>query len=250
MHAGGGDSGRAPRCPRVGVDVRSPGTACGDRASPVRRGGRDRDCPHHPLRRGRTPGPQPGVPRRIRQRRGRGEADRDVRFHANEDGTCTIDGTLPGPGGRVVAMRLRAMCFDVCGRDPRTFAQRRADALVALAAGATRLDCLCGRSDCDRKEPAPESPSSADTQDTTPVTADSDTESSADTGNDNTGTGTGSRAGTGNDDTGTGNDIDSTATRIGPPVGTASEVGVSHPLRNASVVAGLPPLPAAQIHVG
>ncbi|NKX08929.1 DUF222 domain-containing protein [Rhodococcus hoagii] len=40
------------------------------------------------------------------------------------------------------------MCFDVCAKDPRTDAQRRADALVALASGHTHLDCTCGRDDC------------------------------------------------------------------------------------------------------
>jgi hypothetical protein len=36
----------------------------------------------------------------------------------------------------------------VCAHDPRTREQRRADALGALAAGADRLGCRCGRSDC------------------------------------------------------------------------------------------------------
>jgi hypothetical protein len=36
----------------------------------------------------------------------------------------------------------------VCVHDPRTRAQRRADALGALAAGADRLGCRCGRPDC------------------------------------------------------------------------------------------------------
>ncbi|MFD1813954.1 HNH endonuclease signature motif containing protein [Rhodococcus gannanensis] len=88
------------------------------------------------------------------ERRRRAEDDRDVRIRANDDGTCAVEGTLPGPAGQVVAMRLRAMCFDACGHDPRTFAQRRADALVALAEGGTRLECLCGRSDCTKQSPA------------------------------------------------------------------------------------------------
>jgi hypothetical protein len=36
----------------------------------------------------------------------------------------------------------------VCKHDPRTREQRRADALGALAAGADRLGCRCGRDDC------------------------------------------------------------------------------------------------------
>jgi hypothetical protein len=36
----------------------------------------------------------------------------------------------------------------VCDDDPRTIAQRRADAIGALAAGADRLACTCGNPDC------------------------------------------------------------------------------------------------------
>ncbi|MGW4612640.1 DUF222 domain-containing protein [Rhodococcus triatomae] len=89
------------------------------------------------------------------ERRRSAEDDRDVRFRTNDDGTCAVEGTLPGPAGQVVAMRLRAMCFDVCGHDPRTFAQRRADALVALADGSARLACLCDRADCAKHTPVP-----------------------------------------------------------------------------------------------
>ncbi|GAA4472600.1 hypothetical protein GCM10023094_04870 [Rhodococcus olei] len=95
-------------------------------------------------------------PEGAKRRRERADDDRDVRFRANDDGTCAIEGTLPGPGGQVVAMRLRRMCFEVCGRDPRTFAQRRADALIALAAGAGHLECRCGRRDCPATGPRPD----------------------------------------------------------------------------------------------
>ncbi|MFF0818290.1 DUF222 domain-containing protein [Rhodococcus sp. NPDC003318] len=102
-------------------------------------------------------------PAGAKARREQGEADRDVRFRANDDGTCSVEGTLPGPAGQVVAMRLRRMRFEVCGNDPRTFAQRRADALVALADGSGRLRCLCGRADCAQTvsvtSPAPGGPS-------------------------------------------------------------------------------------------
>ncbi|BBZ51722.1 hypothetical protein MHEI_34390 [Mycobacterium heidelbergense] len=40
------------------------------------------------------------------------------------------------------------MAATVCTHDPRTRAQRRADAVGALAAGADRLGCRCGRGDC------------------------------------------------------------------------------------------------------
>jgi hypothetical protein len=40
------------------------------------------------------------------------------------------------------------MAHQVCDDDPRTIAQRRADALGALAAGAETLMCCCGKRDC------------------------------------------------------------------------------------------------------
>ena len=40
------------------------------------------------------------------------------------------------------------MAHEVCDDDPRTVAQRRADALGALAAGGQRLACGCGDDDC------------------------------------------------------------------------------------------------------
>ena len=44
----------------------------------------------------------------------------------------------------------------VCEHDSRTKEERRADALGALAAGADRLGCRCGRADCAAgKRPAP-----------------------------------------------------------------------------------------------
>lgn len=59
-----------------------------------------------------------------------------------------VEGLLPAEGGRILAGRLRAMSLDVCAHDPRTYAQRRADALVALAAGHSHLECRCEREDC------------------------------------------------------------------------------------------------------
>lgn len=44
--------------------------------------------------------------------------------------------------------RLIQLAHAVCEDDPRTIAQRRADALGALAAGAERLACGCGNPDC------------------------------------------------------------------------------------------------------
>jgi len=87
-------------------------------------------------------------PEGARERRRRAVADRDVRVLAREDAMAEVDGLLPAEGGQILAGRLRAMSFDVCSRDPRTHAQRRADALVALASGHAHLECRCEREDC------------------------------------------------------------------------------------------------------
>ena len=47
----------------------------------------------------------------------------------------------------VVQQRVEEMARSVCELDPRTLAERRADALVALAAG-TELPCACGQDTC------------------------------------------------------------------------------------------------------
>ena len=50
---------------------------------------------------------------------------------------------------------MNALAATVCEHDARTTEQRRADALGALAAGADRLGCRCGRPDCPAgKRPA------------------------------------------------------------------------------------------------
>lgn len=64
-----------------------------------------------------------------------------------------VDSGRNGSSGRRsdLATRLRAMSMQVCGSDPRTFGQRRADALIALAEGKTSLDCQCD-GDCTRRD--------------------------------------------------------------------------------------------------
>ncbi|WP_094028131.1 DUF222 domain-containing protein [Nocardia cerradoensis] len=83
----------------------------------------------------------PGEQRRREQR----EECRDIRLTAVQDGAAVVAGLLPADGAQTVATRLRDMAHEVCPADPRTMPQRRADALVALAEGAERLDCACGR---------------------------------------------------------------------------------------------------------
>ncbi|KAA0023997.1 HNH endonuclease signature motif containing protein [Antrihabitans cavernicola] len=83
-----------------------------------------------------------------KKRREHRVADRDVRIKHLGDGVADVDGLLPAIGAQTLAMRLREMSMSVCAYDPRTFAQRRADALVALADGSGQLSCSCGRDDC------------------------------------------------------------------------------------------------------
>jgi hypothetical protein len=91
-----------------------------------------------------------------RRRREQREGDRDVRIKAVQDGMAVFDGLLPAVGAQTVAMRLREMALEVCEFDPRTMPQRRADALVALADGAQRLRCGCGRGkQCTAADPEP-----------------------------------------------------------------------------------------------
>jgi hypothetical protein len=63
-------------------------------------------------------------------------------------GTAAMWGRLFATDAAVLDRRLMQMAHDVCDDDPRTIAQRRADALGALAAGAERLACGCGNADC------------------------------------------------------------------------------------------------------
>src|SRR6202035_2932459 len=63
-------------------------------------------------------------------------------------GLSEIHGSLLSPDAHALDKRLTAVAGTVCEHDPRTREQRRADALGALAAGADRLGCRCGRPDC------------------------------------------------------------------------------------------------------
>ncbi len=66
----------------------------------------------------------------------------------SQDGTTNLWGTLYSTDAAVLDRRLTQLADGVCGDDPRTQAQRRADALGALAAGADRLACSCGNAAC------------------------------------------------------------------------------------------------------
>ncbi len=65
-----------------------------------------------------------------------------------ESGTAALWGRLLANDAAVLDRRLTRMAHQVCDDDPRTLAQRRADALGTLAAGGEQLACGCGRADC------------------------------------------------------------------------------------------------------
>jgi hypothetical protein len=88
----------------------------------------------------------PGALRRTRvSARGR---DVVIASANDQSGTADLWGSLFETDAAVLDRRLTQMAHDVCHDDPRTVAQRRADALGALAAGADRLACGCGNADC------------------------------------------------------------------------------------------------------
>ncbi|MGN7780597.1 DUF222 domain-containing protein [Mycolicibacterium sp. 22603] len=64
------------------------------------------------------------------------------------DGMVEIYGVVDAAKGAVFDQGVEALARTVCPHDPRTHAQRRADAVDALALRATRIACLCGQQDC------------------------------------------------------------------------------------------------------
>jgi hypothetical protein len=67
---------------------------------------------------------------------------------AYQPGMAEVWGRLPAAGGATLDKRLDGLAATVCRDDPRTKAQRRVDALIALSEGATTLTCECGIPDC------------------------------------------------------------------------------------------------------
>ena len=59
-----------------------------------------------------------------------------------------LTGQLTSTDATLLDRRLSALARSVCDDDPRTFDQKRADAMGALAAGHTALACACGQPDC------------------------------------------------------------------------------------------------------
>ncbi|UXA08215.1 HNH endonuclease [Mycobacterium sp. SMC-2] len=82
------------------------------------------------------------------RRRTKRHLDREIWIGVDADGISEIGGSLFTVDAHALDTRLTALAATVCEHDPRTGEQRRADALGALAAGADRLGCRCGRADC------------------------------------------------------------------------------------------------------
>jgi len=74
-----------------------------------------------------------------------GARGRDVVISPADDasGTAALWGSLLATDAAILDRRLTQMAHQVCDDDPRTLAQRRADALGALAARAEHLACGC-----------------------------------------------------------------------------------------------------------
>lgn len=83
----------------------------------------------------------------VRRRRER-QTGREFGVWDGPGGVSEVFGRLLTTDARVVDARLDALAATVCDADPRSRAERRADGLGALAAGAQRLQCRCGCGEC------------------------------------------------------------------------------------------------------
>jgi len=90
----------------------------------------------------------------VRRRKERVE-DREVVVVDTEDGLAAVCANVFATDGHAFEQRLDALAATVCDADPRTKQQRRADAMGAMAAGADRLGCQCGKPDCPAGGKAP-----------------------------------------------------------------------------------------------
>ncbi len=80
------------------------------------------------------------------------DADRHVEVGPSRHGVSEFWGSVRAPDAAALDRRLDELAAMVCRDDPRTARQRRADAIGALAAGASALACTCGSGDCPARE--------------------------------------------------------------------------------------------------
>jgi Domain of unknown function (DUF222) len=76
------------------------------------------------------------------------DENRHVGISPLQSGMAEIWGDVRAPDALAFDRSLDELAATVCPADPRTKAQRRADALSALAARGTAMACACGLPDC------------------------------------------------------------------------------------------------------
>ncbi len=86
-------------------------------------------------------------PDAARERRAAAEDDRYIGITAQDNGMAEVHGTVAATAATAFDRRLSQLAKQVCPADPRTFDQRRADALAALTEGRM-LACSCGQPEC------------------------------------------------------------------------------------------------------
>ena len=86
-------------------------------------------------------------PDAARERRQAAEDERRIGINTLDNGMAEVSGTVAAAAAMAFDQRLSELAKQVCGADPRTMDQRRADALDALARGSV-LACACGQPDC------------------------------------------------------------------------------------------------------
>ncbi|WP_018178913.1 HNH endonuclease signature motif containing protein [Jongsikchunia kroppenstedtii] len=87
-------------------------------------------------------------PDAVKRRRERAHGERGVRFSALEDGMGEILARVTAEDAAAIKERVEQFVREVCAKDPRTKAQRRADAFVAALLGKPALACTCATEDC------------------------------------------------------------------------------------------------------
>lgn len=86
----------------------------------------------------------PEAVRRARESR----RQRGIHVEPIGDGMVEIHGRVDAAKGAMFDQGLDALARTVCPDDPRSFQERRADAVDALTLKATSIPCLCEREDC------------------------------------------------------------------------------------------------------
>ena len=81
--------------------------------------------------------------------------DRHIEFGEPHNGMVEFWGALRSTDAAALERTLDGLADAVCATDPRTKAQRRADALARLTGTAPALGCECGASDCTAAQSDP-----------------------------------------------------------------------------------------------